>query len=425
MPWISPWRISKISLNDRPFTITINRPVLLLMLLLFPASLFAAGNGDKTALDRQVTTDSEPFYINHLRLTGIDPGSGNPEILVDMLPLFSQELKKGLDPFWADPENGQAFPLSVKLHWMDDPGVFIAEFVIGKGISESRYGLILTALGDSADTCRRFFGSLVCETATPPDYTVPERTRPEDITILLDPGHGGWDSGAVSAGGVTERYYNNLLTADIACALKEKGFRVVFTREPDHNIALELPQREALIREADPDLVISVHHDNSTDPDFSGFCIYYSHYRPLEDLNDIDIMVKDSQQIYLAEAILEGRTHIFYLNSEGNPDYVTSRSSYWSVIDLSPNPLARESRRAAETIYHVWESAGIMKPAFGQAKAADYYITRRIPCPGILIEGGFLSCPEDESLVDDPEKRKETAAAIALGVSLYFFPEKE
>jgi N-acetylmuramoyl-L-alanine amidase len=391
--------------------------VFLFLLALAGSALFAWGN-------REVSAPVEKKTIRSTSIIwcGVQEGSGDRVFLERALPVFEQQLMEALSPFLVSAGSPGAVPLRVRLHWMASPGVYLAEFQLGDESKPRRYGLVLPRIKGSTELISRFLHTLLPDTAVLPVKNPPRKESPGEVVILIDPGHGGSDTGTISCRGKPETTYNNLLSLDLAEALSGYGFRIVWTRKPDRNVFLDLPDREKIAFAEGVDFVISVHHDESSDRSFSGYSLYYSNYRPLEDRSGVEAFIDEKPVTYLTEEIIDNRTHMFYLDAGGSPDYLSSYSSNWFVDDKTPSPMAVESRRAADLVHEEWGKTGVMKSSFGFARAADYYMTRRIPCPGILIEGGFLSNREDERIALDPEKRKKAAAGIAAGIYRYFFP---
>ncbi|MHB9111415.1 MAG: N-acetylmuramoyl-L-alanine amidase [Thermoleophilia bacterium] len=80
-----------------------------------------------------------------------------------------------------------------------------------------------------------------------------------DLTVTIDPGHGGDESGAVAPSGVNEKDLNLTVAQDLARALEGLGSKVVLTREGD--ISKPLYDRPAMANAAGADIFISIHHN--------------------------------------------------------------------------------------------------------------------------------------------------------------------
>ncbi|KRL04300.1 N-acetylmuramoyl-L-alanine amidase [Liquorilactobacillus oeni] len=114
-----------------------------------------------------------------------------------------------------------------------------------------------------------------------PDWTLATKERNQisdlsDATIVLDPGHGGKDSGALSSKGKMEKTYTLRLAKKVAASLRRRGAKVYMTRTADKFV--DLKPRAQLSNEVHADAFISFHFDSSPgQDDASGFTTYYYH----------------------------------------------------------------------------------------------------------------------------------------------------
>lgn len=186
--------------------------------------------------------------------------------------------------------------------------------------------------------------------------------------IIIDPGHGGEDGGAVSVSGKPESTYN----LEISCRLRDLlhllGYETIMTRDADVSVYTkgeslaqkkisDLKERVRIINGTNNALLLSIHQNSFPDARYSGPQVFFS------ETNGSEALAKHLQQI------LSGA--------------------------LSPG-----SRRNAK-------------------KASGIYLMEHIQCTGVLIECGFLSHYREESLLRDTEYQKKLSALIAVGVSQY------
>jgi N-acetylmuramoyl-L-alanine amidase len=109
----------------------------------------------------------------------------------------------------------------------------------------------------------------------PKVITLPEPTKPKKVTgkvIVIDPGHGGKDPGAISYHGFYEKVVNLDVALQIAELLRDNGHRVIMTRNNDDFIELE--DRAAVSNRAKADVFISIHADASAKSSTNGFTVY-------------------------------------------------------------------------------------------------------------------------------------------------------
>lgn len=128
-----------------------------------------------------------------------------------------------------------------------------------------------------------FFLSSLASSPEAPVATPPEAHR---VTVILDPGHGGADGGAVGVNGVYEKELNLSVALGVAALLRDAGVEVVLTRTEDvllcgdaakgHRKEEDLKNRLA-VAAADPDaLFVSIHMNTFSIPKYSGLQVYYA-----------------------------------------------------------------------------------------------------------------------------------------------------
>lgn len=199
-------------------------------------------------------------------------------------------------------------------------------------------------------------------------------------TVVLDPGHGGHDRGAVNRYG-SEKNFNFDLSKRIARHLREKGVRVVFTRESDRFIPLEArPALAARLEKANPGTIfVSIHFNAAAErrSAATGF-------------------------------------EIFTLTPRGAPN---SHDTFMTRRNFSDEPghlTDHASQALATSIHHAMLGR---VPMFDRGvKRARFAVLRRATVPAVLVEGGFMSNPRDAKLMADVEWRERLAESIALGI---------
>lgn len=180
--------------------------------------------------------------------------------------------------------------------------------------------------------------------------------------VVLDAGHGGTDRGARARNPFCEEKRLCLqLTRLVRKHLDQLGYRVVMTRPTDAFIPL--PRRVEIAHQAHSDLFVSIHFNAARDPTARG----------------IEIFFHDSK--------------------EG-----TSRS--------------RSSKRLAELIL-----ARLVRrtKAFSRGvKKGNFYVIRETKVPAILIEGGFITNPQERALLKTFAYQEKLARGIADGIDTFF-----
>jgi len=201
--------------------------------------------------------------------------------------------------------------------------------------------------------------------------------------IVLDPGHGGQDSGAPN---LTLGVFEKNFTLDVALRLKPlleaRGWQVVMTRSADHYIPLA--ERPAMAIAARADLFISIHF-NSVAPDTK----------------------TTGTEIYTFPPQFERSTRSWGLgekdDSETTPD-PSNRLDAWNAV------LANTLHRALLARLGTFDR--------GQ-KMAHYAVLKGLNCPAVLIESAFLSNDSEARKVSTPAFRQQIAEGIASGLTDY------
>ncbi|MFD1394008.1 N-acetylmuramoyl-L-alanine amidase [Lacticaseibacillus jixianensis] len=109
---------------------------------------------------------------------------------------------------------------------------------------------------------------------TPGSKTAKAATNLAEATIVLDPGHGGSDSGAMATSGQYEKTYTLKMAEAVGAALRAQGANVIYTRTSDTFV--DLAPRPVVAEKAHADAFISLHFDSSANAnEASGFTTYY------------------------------------------------------------------------------------------------------------------------------------------------------
>lgn len=114
--------------------------------------------------------------------------------------------------------------------------------------------------------------------ATPAPSTTTPTTRPvpqTGLVVMLDPGHGGRDPGAVGIGSIKEKDINLSIAQRVASRLEQNGIRVIMTRSDDREI--DLSPRVQMAERSNVDLFVSIHSNaiSMSRPDVNGLETYY------------------------------------------------------------------------------------------------------------------------------------------------------
>ncbi|MBB3032769.1 N-acetylmuramoyl-L-alanine amidase family protein [Alteriqipengyuania lutimaris] len=231
----------------------------------------------------------------------------------------------------------------------------------------------------------------------PTIYGPPDNSRP---LVLIDPGHGGKDPGAVS-GGRREKD----LVLDLALAVKDRlleegGIRVALTREDDTFLVLQ--ERPEIARRMNADLFISIHADSA---------------------GDIDTASGASVYTLSTEASSEAAAR--FANRENNADLlngVVVRNQSDPVNDILVELSQRRVQETSREFGQLIEREGQGEHRFhSQAQRSAALAVLRAPdVPAVLFEVGFLTNEEDAGKLASPEGRQEIAAFVAQSIRVFF-----
>ena len=105
-----------------------------------------------------------------------------------------------------------------------------------------------------------------------PAHTIPAPAAQVNGTVVLDPGHGGRDPGAIAVGGMYEKDVVLPISLAVRNALVARGVKVVMTRADDRFI--ELDNRARIANRARPDLFVSIHADSARSRSARGYTLY-------------------------------------------------------------------------------------------------------------------------------------------------------
>ncbi len=228
-------------------------------------------------------------------------------------------------------------------------------------------------------------------------------------TIVLDPGHGGFDSGAVN-GSYDEKTLNLQFSEKIKRHLESYGASVLMTRSGD--VYLSLSERTTFANERNADLLISIHHNASYDENAKGVSTFYSTYRPGIDTTDVFVTYQGNRYPWVRE---DTSADLFYYNDHG-----TMRSANYNYDGImaydtvSPRPEAITSKNLAPVL----DSALLYGEIDNNRGNHDQnlYLTRWANVPSVLIEAGFVSNDSEVRLLANQSVQEARAKKFATAV---------
>lgn len=226
---------------------------------------------------------------------------------------------------------------------------------------------------------------------------LPIATKP---LVVIDPGHGGIDSGAEAHSGIKEKDIVLAFSLKLQQLLVESGrFDVALTREDDTYLRLE--ERVDLARTNKADIFLSIHADSFQQPEIRGASVY------TRDENATDVLDK-----VLAENENKSDVIAGFSMPQMAPEVVDI------LLDLMRREMRKQSFIAAQAIVHQLEPSVALRRF--PVRQADFFVLQAPDVPSVLIELGFLSNLDDITNLTQSDWQNRTAEAIARGISTYF-----
>ena len=233
----------------------------------------------------------------------------------------------------------------------------------------------------------------------PPDEPLPAQDAPPRYRIMLDPGHGGKDPGAMGKGGVVEKDVVLAISQRLGRKLAEREqVDVLFTRTTDVFVPLE--ERIARANAAKADLFVSIHANASTNLELQGVETYY-----LNNTNDrATIRLAALENGLQPESIArdEGKAGLSFLLS----DLIQSGKEEESIAlayHLQEAVVIRAKQR-----YPALRSLGVKKGPF--------YVLVGAHMPCVLVETAFISHPVEGKYLISSEYQNTLAEGLFLGI---------
>ncbi len=236
--------------------------------------------------------------------------------------------------------------------------------------------------------------------ATAAPGAMPAQGRSPRRLVVIDPGHGGIDSGTIGIDGFMEKYLVLDEGLRLQAELVKRGYSVRLTRDTD--VYVPLQERVNIARAMDADLFISLHADSNPDPSVSGASVY-TLSESGSDREAVALARKENQSDVIAGVDL---------SAESSP--VAS-----ILIGLAQRDTLNQSGKfaqaAVESLSHTTDIL-VREPH----RSAAFVVLKAPDVPAVLIEMGYLSNPHDCAQARTSSWRESIASAIANAVDRQF-----
>lgn len=218
--------------------------------------------------------------------------------------------------------------------------------------------------------------------------------------VMLDPGHGGIDTGAIGHNGAKEKHVVLAIAKNVRNILRGSGFDARLTRSNDTFIPLY--DRVEIAHQHSADLFVSIHADGFTNPEVAGCSVF-----ALSNRGASSAMAK-----YLSDR--ENRAD----EVAGKKFTKKDRLLQQVVFDLVQTDTIKNSLTLGS---HVLKK---IKPVHtlhsNDTEQAAFVVLKSPSIPSVLVETSFITNPKEEKLLGTQAFRQKIAKAIAEGIISYF-----
>jgi N-acetylmuramoyl-L-alanine amidase len=223
----------------------------------------------------------------------------------------------------------------------------------------------------------------------------------EKPVVVLDPGHGGVDTGALGRDHAVEKFLVLEFAKVLGAKLREGDhFRVVFTREDDSFVPLR--ERVTLARRLGAGLFVSLHADAlGGDADVQGATVY-----------TVSDRASDAEASRVAE----------HENKADAAAGVEAKEDASDVNDILFDLTRRETRAYSHVFSHslaeYWKVAARLNK--NPSRSAGFVVLKAPDVPSVLLELGYLSNDADAADLSSPEWRQKAAAQVTRAIEGFF-----
>ncbi len=347
-------------------------------------------------------------------IAGLRVGQNQPRVVRLVL-----DLKQGIVPevFTLEPVAAYQHRLVFDLRPAAEPDPLL-QLIQDKDQSERQAAqTVQDALGEFIDRMRKNEGG--GSGKAPPDAGQPPSPPPADtakptplppslqqkinrlVVVALDPGHGGEDPGAVGPTGLREK---DVVLA-VAKQLQERlnavpGMRAMLTRDADFFVPLQDRVKKA--RRVQADLFVSIHADAFFTPQARGASVFA-----------------------LSQSGATSTAARWMANRENAADVVGGANIkakdaevLRAMLDMSTTAQIKDSLHVGREVLGQIGKVGRLHKA--QVEQAGFAVLKAPDIPSILVETAFISNPEEEAKLRDPDYQAELVKALSTGIQRYF-----
>jgi N-acetylmuramoyl-L-alanine amidase len=221
------------------------------------------------------------------------------------------------------------------------------------------------------------------------------------VVVALDPGHGGEDPGAVGPSGLREKDVVLAIALQLRDALNARpNMRAMLTRDADFFVPLHERVRKA--RRVQADLFVSIHADAFLTPQARGASVF---------------ALSQGGATSSAARWMANRENAADLVGGVNID-AKDAAVMRTLLDMSTTAQIRDSLKlGGEVLGQIGRVGKLHK---GSVEQAGFAVLKAPDIPSILVESAFISNPEEEAKLRDPDYQAQLVHALAVGIGRYF-----
>lgn len=232
-----------------------------------------------------------------------------------------------------------------------------------------------------------------------PNIVATGKKRRDKVVVIIDPGHGGVDPGAI---GKSKSYEKNVVLS-IAQNVRDiindtPGYMAYMTR--DRDIFIPLAQRVKTAQRRKGDLFVSIHADSHANREVRGGSVYV-----------LSETASDKEAERLARVANEGDM-VAGIDLSDEEDQVRD-----ILIDLVQRETMNKSAIFAREMIN--ELNNVVKMKSTEPRFAGFKVLKAPEVPSILVEASYMSNPDDESMLNSEKAQKRLAASVARGIFNY------
>ena len=221
------------------------------------------------------------------------------------------------------------------------------------------------------------------------------------LVIAIDAGHGGQDPGATGQSGKREKDITLAIARELARQINATpGLKAYLTRDTD--VFIPLNRRAQLARQAKADMFVSIHADAAENRNANGSSVYVLSLKGASSQRARWLADKENASDLIGGVRLEK----------------TSGTLASVLIDLTQSGQMKASEDAATHVLNGLSRIGRNhKP---HIERANFAVLRTSDMPAMLVETAFISNPDEERRLGDPNYQRQLARAVLDGVNTYF-----